>query len=153
MVVDMESFNNTKRSSLLNEAQERSLLVALQLLEEELFMIQLLTDYGKYEGKLYTLQIDMDGKQCQALKQQIKIILSQIQELQKRFGLKVRTKKLSRRLESTESYFWSILRDQKSQKLKRYGAISNELTDILDPALDMIIEGLQKMAAVIKKDR
>lgn len=148
----MEPFTNAKRHVLLNEGQERSLLVTLRLLEEELFMIQLLAENGNYKGKLYSLEIDLNEKQRQSLQDEIQIILSHIHSLQKRFGLKAKTEKLSRRLVGAESYYWSVLCDQKSDKIKSYGAVSRELPGILDPVLDQIMDGLRKMVEVIEED-
>lgn len=148
----MEAFTNTKNLSLLNEAQERSLLVTLRLLEEELFIIQLLAENGNYEGKLYSLEIDHNEKQRQLLQSEIQIILSHIHKLKKRFGLKAKTERLSKRLRGVESYYWSVLRDQRSGKLKQYGAISTELPGVLDPVLDQIMDGLRKIVEVIEED-
>lgn len=145
-------FTKKKTSSTLNEAQKRSLSVSLQLLEEELFTIQLLAANGRYIGQLFSLDVDLNGDRRQNLQKMINRVLSHIHDLKERLDLEVKTKKLSRRLMGTGSYFWSVLCDQKSDKLRRYGAVSKGLSGMLDPALDQILEALQKMVEVIEED-
>jgi hypothetical protein len=141
-----------KTLSPLNESQTRSLSVGLQLLEEELFIIQLLTGNGRHDGQLFSLDMDLTEDQQRALEKLTKNVLSHIHELRERFDLEAKTKKLSNRIMGTGSYLWAVLCDQKSDKLSRYGVVSRELSGMLDPALDQILEALQKIVAVIEED-
>lgn len=148
----MEPSINNETASLINDAQRRSLSVSLQLLEEELFFIQLLADHGTHHGHLLSMEIDVNAEQRRRLHQEIKKVLLHIQHLKEAFELETKSEKLSKRVMSVESYYWSVLCDQKSGKLKRYGDISEGLPGILDPTLDQIMGVLRKMVDAITEN-
>jgi hypothetical protein len=145
-------FAMDKKPPPLNESQKRSLSVSLQLLEEELFIIQLLAGNERHDGQLFSPDVDLNEIQQRALEKLIRNVLSYIHDLRQQFDLEVKTKRLSSRVMSTSGYFWAVLCDQKSNKLTRYGAVFQGLSDMLDPVLDQILEALRKMVAVIEDD-
>ena len=55
--------NKLTGNSVLNEAQRRSLIVSLRLLEERLVMLQLMVDHGNYHGALFQLVVDLEEDQ------------------------------------------------------------------------------------------
>ena len=127
---------------ILNEAQCRSLSVSLSLLEEKLLLLKLLSEQGDYEGVIYRLQVDFDPVRKKELDRVISEIKSKISFLKDTFGLDYKTEHFSKLMHTTESYFWTVLMDEKSAKLKRYGRVSKKLSAILDPALEEIVQKL-----------
>ena len=133
---------------LLNEAQKRSLNTALRLLEERLFYVELLLKNGPYRGILFNLEIDLNKNQREQLENTIKKLKRLIAQMKNILELKVKNSDLSSLLQSSAIYFWTIFEDEQPEKLKRYGAVHQNLHQVLQPLLQELIATLKKMESL-----
>ncbi|GBE26170.1 hypothetical protein BMS3Bbin03_00081 [bacterium BMS3Bbin03] len=138
-------------NTLLNQAQKNSVSIALRLLEENIFRIRLILAQRSYNGHLYSFRVDLDDDQISNLQEIFDNILERITAAKKGLNLISTNDLLSQSLNGSASYFWSVLIDEKSEKLKRYGDVSPFLKQELDPTIDQIITLLNRMTAVLKK--
>ena len=135
---------------LLNPAQKNSIRIALRLLEERLFWINVLLSQKEHNGILYRFQNDLTNSQIshvQAIFQKIEDLIATFKET---FSLSSEKEKLSQILNGSTSYFWSILADKKTEKLKRYGVISLDLSSELDPLVSHLIGLLNEIRRILR---
>lgn len=123
---------------LLNHYQRTSVQVVLRQFEESLRHAKACLNGPDVEGILFRQRLNISkSTQAQAL-QQIAIALDQIRELSRLFAFDVEEQDPVKRIMGEMSVNWSNLLDLRSRKLKRYGKVHPELTEILDPyILDM----------------
>jgi len=135
---------------LLNPAQKNSIRIALRLLEERLFWINVLLSQKEHNGILYRFQNDLTNSQIshvQAIFQKIEDLIATFKET---FSLSSEKEKLSQILNGSTSYFWSILADKKAEKLKRYGVVSLDLSSELDPLVSHLIGLLNEIRRILR---
>ena len=136
--------------TLLNPAQQNSIRIALRLLEERLFWIEVLLSQKGHDGILYRFESDLSDFQISQLQTVFRKIEDLITTFKETFNLSGEKEKLSQILSGSASYFWSIVADKKADKLKRYGAVSPDLSGELDPLVDHLIELLNEIRAILR---
>lgn len=142
---------DNKKSMLLNEAQKRSLSTSLRLLEERIHFIELLLSHGSYHGILFNLEVDLNNGKIKELQTLLLKIRNDLKEFKRCFDLKEKTLTLNSVLNSTATYFWTVLEDERPKKLKRYGRVHSSLSKILSPLLDELIANLIELASVTNR--
>lgn len=128
---------------LLNEAQINSLAVVLRLLEERILSLKQLLNDRHLNGVLLFHKNDMSSEQIERLDRSFNRILQTIRQAKDKFGLEEKTTTFSSHLQAFTGYFWSVLTDEKAEKLARYGHVAPELKDELNPLIDQIMGQLQ----------
>jgi len=136
--------------TLLNPAQKNSIRIALRLLEERLFWIEVLLSQKGHNGILYRFENDLSNSEISQLQAIFKKIEELIVTFKETFNLSAEKEKLSQILNGSTSYFWSIVADKKADKLKRYGGVSPDLSRELDPLIDHLIELLNEIRAILR---
>ena len=131
---------------LLNEAQRKSLSIALKMIEERLFVFRMLMEQDGYLGTMYRFRVNLAPEEKKAITQLFDRTLKNIAALKSKFGLKAVTEELTDQIMGTVTYLWTVLEDEKSRKLKRYGSVHPELKKALDPALQKIIDDLNEIS-------
>ncbi len=131
---------------LLNEAQRKSLSIALKMIEERLFVFRMLMVQDGYQGTMYRFRVNFTPEEKEAITQLFDRTLKNIAALKSKFGLKAVTEELTDQIMGTVTYLWTVLEDEKSRKLKRYGSVHPELKKALDPALQKIIDDLNEIS-------
>lgn len=124
---------------LLNEAQKNSLAVTLRLLEKRILMLELLMQHGRLDGRLYSFVKDIDEAEEQRLKGIFAAIKQLVSRLQKRFDLPKKTTLLSSNIIGFSNYFDTLLLDELSPKLARYGDVDKRCRQELDPIINELI--------------
>ena len=142
---------DNKKSMLLNEAQKRSLSTSLRLLEERIHFIELLLSHGSYHGILLNLEVDLNNGKIKELQTLLLKIRNDLKEFKRCFDLKEKTLTLNSVLNSTATYFWTVLEDERPKKLKRYGRVHSSLSTVLSPLLDELIANLIELASVTNR--
>lgn len=130
------------QNSLLNNAQKNSLTVTLRLLEERILDLKQLMRERQLKGLLFRFENDISSEQLDQLRQSFDRILELIAQLKKKFNLADKTMTLSSQLNAFTSHFWSLLMDEKSKKLGRYGEVKTGLKEELDPLIKKLLEQL-----------
>ena len=142
---------DNKKSMLLNEAQKRSLSTSLRLLEERIHFIELLLSHGSYHGILLNLEVDLNNGKIKELQTLLLKIRNDLKEFKRCFDLKEKTLTLNSVLNSTATYFWTVIEDERPKKLKRYGRVHSSLSKVLSPLLDELISNLIELASVTNR--
>ena len=132
------------QNSLLNDAQKSSLTVTLRLLEERILEFKKLQSERNLSGLLFRFENDLsaDRNKRDRLEQSFDQILEVIRKAKQKFDLHEKTISLSIHFQAFTSYFWSLLMDETSEKLARYGSVAAGLKDELDPLIEQLIEQL-----------
>jgi hypothetical protein len=134
-----------KQEYRLTETQKKSLSIALKMLEERLFLFRLLLNNDSYSGVMYRLKVDFSNAQKEQLNAHFDRILKGIEHLKSKFNLSVIQETLNEQILSTTTYLWTVLEDEKSRKLKRYGKVNTRLSKELDPLLQQLIDDLNAL--------
>lgn len=133
------------QNSLLNNAQKNSLAVTLRLLEERILELKKLIHQRRIAGVLFRFENNLPADQLTRLEQSFDNLLELIEQTKRKFNLPERTATFSSYLQAFTSYFWSLLMDEKSDKLARYGSVAAGLKEELDPLIDRLVEQLRKI--------
>ncbi len=136
--------------TLLNPAQKNSIRIALRLLEERIFWIEVLLSQKEHDGILYRFENDLTSSQVSQLQTIFKKIEDLIAAFKQTFDLVGENEKLSQILNGSSSYFWSIVADKKADKLKRYGDVSQDLAKELDPLVNNLIDLLNEVKRILR---
>jgi len=140
----------TEKSPLrLTEGQRRSLCAGLQIIEEKLRILKLLAENGSYSGEMFRLQMDLDDQDLQQLARVRTNILGHIRVIKEELHLPSSNNRFSDSIRATEGYLWAMLRDEMSDKLKRYGKVDQNLSAVLDPEIRRIIEQLNRLSRMV----
>jgi uncharacterized protein YaaW (UPF0174 family) len=128
---------------MLNEYQQRALMVTLMSIEKELFEIEQMLKMEDYNGILYDTRNDItDGKAMLSI---ISLAREEILKVAEQFSLQKADKKVNQQISAKLSYCWEILEDSRAKKLKRYGEVHEGVEKILDPRIDALIDLLGEM--------
>jgi hypothetical protein len=127
----------------LNDAQRNSLAVTLRRLEERILELKKLQSEPHIAGLLFRFENDIPSDQLPLLEQRFDHLLELIEQARQKFDLPRRTTTFSSHLQAFTSYFWSLLMDEKSDKLARYGKVAAKLKEELDPLIDRLVEQLR----------
>lgn len=92
---------------------------------------------------LFRFENDLPSDRLDQLEQLFDQILELIGKAKEKFNLAEKTNTLSSYLQAFTNYFWSLLMDETSAKLARYGNVKPGLKAELDPLIDQLIEQLQ----------
>ncbi len=149
----MEASENRKKKPeyALTDAQKKSLGIALKMLEERLFMFRLLLKEDAYSGVMYHLKIDFSREQKKQLNAHFDRILKGIEHLKSKFNLSPVNETLNDQILSSTTYLWTVLEDEKSRKLKRYGRVDAQLAKELDPLLHELIDDLNALTRSVNR--
>lgn len=137
------------KKHLLNDAQRKSLSIALKMIEERLFAFRMLIEQNGYQGTMYRFRVNLDSEEKAALNRLFERTLKNIAHLKSRFHLHPVSEELNDHILGTVTYLWTVLEDEKSRKLKRYGSIHPGLKKALDPALQKIIDDLNEISRLL----
>ncbi len=141
--------NKINKNDLLSQTQKNSLAAILQLIEKNLYNVRLQLKAGEYNGVVYSVKIEISPCQLDKICNKIKQIEDEILFLKERYDLPVKERTLSKQLMSLSSYFWSVLIDKKTEKLKRYGAVPDQLKTELDPHIDSLISLVNGLSEIV----
>ncbi len=128
---------------LLNDAQKNSLTITLRLLEERILELKRLKREQQLIGLLFHFENDIPSEKLDQLDQRFDRILQLIEQAKAKFNLPEKTTTLSSYLNAFTSYFWSLLMDERSEKLTRYGEVQPGLQPELDPLIEQLVDELQ----------
>jgi len=142
-----------KNDRLLNEAQKNSLAVTLRMLEERILILELLMQQGSLDGRLYSFSMDISEKEEQRVRDIFAAIKQIVSQLQEGFDLPGKTNLLSSTLIGFSNYFDTMLLDELSAKLKRYGAVDKRCRQQLDPLLQELIINIRKLTTGEKNEQ
>ncbi|MCU0644077.1 MAG: hypothetical protein MUC94_07420 [bacterium] len=131
------------QNKLLNNAQKNSLAVTLRLLEERILELKKLQSEQHIAGLLFRFENDVPSDQLPVLERNFDYLLELVEKGKQKFDLPERTTTFSSYLQAFTSYFWSLLMDEKSDKLARYGNVASGLKEELDPLIEQLIDQLQ----------
>lgn len=133
---------------MLNEYQQRALMVTLMSIEKELFEIEQMLKMKDYNGILYDARNDItDGK---AMLSMISRAREEILKVAEQFSLQKADKKASQQISAKLAHCWEILEDSRAKKLKSYGSVEEGLEKILDPRIDVLIDLLGEMGRMLR---
>lgn len=130
---------------LLNANQKRSLSVALRLVEEIFDEVESLILSGPRQGTLLEFTGKLSAEEGEVLLDRLALGRQVVKELVEQFGLEKVPVDLRSRLTASLTYLWTVLVDARSEGLKNYGAVSEGLSRVLDPKLDLLTKLVQAM--------
>ena len=127
-------------TGLLNPAQRNSLTVGLRIFEMHLRQARAWLTSEPEQGILVSRSRQPAPERQALIMQQIDLALVEIAGLAEKFDLLPTTQDFGAVFAAQMSADWATLCDLKPAKLRRYGAVAEELTTELDPALDTLLE-------------
>lgn len=127
-------------SELLNPQQRSSLRGVLQAFEKSLRDAQAWLDGAVQDGILYSTRAQIPEARGREVAQEVAELLDQIGELSRSFDLEKREENPLRLIGSELVISWANLLDSSSAKLSRYGDVSPDLAERLDPAILYLAE-------------
>lgn len=127
-------------TGLLNESQQITLTNVLRMFEESLHQAEAWLD-GAEEGKvLYHRMLYLsEGRQREA-RQKIHLALDELAALAETFEIAARQENVSRMVYSDMIHLRADLMDSTSRKLNRFGKVDARLSEVLDPAIERLLE-------------
>lgn len=137
---------------LLNNAQKNSLQVSLRMLEEKILTMEMLIENKTITGELYSFNVDLEEDEIKNLKNIFIEMHKLIAEMKHIFNLNDQKEFLSNQLAGMSAYYWTVFMDETSEKLKRYGDVSPQLENVLDPGIKKFIYYIEQLATIKKGD-
>lgn len=136
--------------SLLNDAQKRSLSVALRMIEETLDKAETLIERGYYRGITYESVCTVNPQTRHELTNIFQQIRELLGELMCLFDLEPEQRDAARQIYADLFYSWEVAEGVKTNMLKRYGTVASGVAQILDPRLDRLIELVRTAGAKLQ---
>lgn len=127
----------------MNLDQKRHLATILGMVEKNLSQKEQLLRSGGEKGILYEIVDPLREEQRQALLAQVAMLRDGIAQVKEQFGLAVERINLQRMIAGEFNILWVWLQEATTKKLRRYGAVDEDLQYRLDPLLE-------KMAGLIE---
>ena len=140
------------KKPLLNSSQKNSLQVSLRMLEEKLLTMEMLLENRTMNGELYSFYIDLEEDEIKNLKNIFIEMHKLIAEMKHIFNFGDQKEFLSNQLAGMSAYYWTVFMDETSKKLKRYGDVSPQLENILDPMIEKFVYYIEQLATIKKGD-
>ncbi len=129
----------------LTPGQASALRASLYLLEQDLEEMERLLLQPERKGLLYTRHNDLSDSLRKELLGQVAHMKQQISSLVNTLGLQPEDQSCRRHLLSILSVRWSDLEDTRPHRLRGYGALSPELSDLLEEKITGLIQILCRM--------
>jgi len=117
----------------------RSVTVALRVLEEALDRAEQLLTRGTCRCSTYEVTCAVDAPCRENVLVLIERMREKIQNLSSVLGIEPEMQDAGRQISASFFYCWEVLEGAKAGMLKRYGAVSPTLTEMLDPLIDELI--------------
>jgi hypothetical protein len=124
----------------LNPYQKRSLEVVLRTFEERLRQTRTWLQSPEENGILYRKTGNVSLEQKEMIESQIDLALEQIAWLASTFDLKLVEEDIASWLRGVMSESWADLIDTQANKLQRFGEVSSELHEMLDPIVSRLAQ-------------
>lgn len=125
---------------MLNKDQKRRLSISLRIVEENIQDIEQILHNGAYTGILYDVNCDVSPKVKEEILKKVTLIKDKIKSLSRKFTLEKEYKEARKKIFDKLSSCWEIMEGVKTKRLKKYGTVSHELDNVLDPQLNIIID-------------
>jgi hypothetical protein len=136
----------------LTEPQRRSLEVTLCEMERLVLHSRHLREHvinGDEQGVLLQWHAALDDSQLVQLKALEDSTMKQLMALRVAFGLWPQMEDLQHQLRSAFTILWADLEDSRPARMVGYGEIKPEAIDVLDPAIDRLVELTRDFVAVL----
>ncbi len=125
---------------------KRGILSALRLLDQMLCEIEEYAQGREVASVLYRERNTLTAAQKQALTSETAAMKQELKEIKDRLGLAARKESVAREIWAKSSGLWETLVETTSRHLKRYGPVSEELAEFLDPRIEQLIEHLLNLS-------
>ena len=138
-IKEPDDFVFTNGTQYLNESQLRRLSTVLATLEEDLLKIEVLLEGEAYTGAVFRLINNITPEVRDTIRHRIGKLREIIRTTAERFHLETNTKSSARQISAILSSCGVSIEECKSSYLHGYGHVAHDLTNVLDPELDLII--------------
>jgi len=145
-----EFFMEHKRDIQITENHKRGINSALCLLDEMLCEFEQYARGRESHSVFYQEQNMLSAKQKNQLLREIEVMRVLLREVKDTLGLKGKVESVPRKISSHCSSFWEVLVETAGKYLKRYGDVSPELFEFLDPRMEQLIEHLQCLSELTR---
>jgi len=136
----------------LNQHQQRRIEVSLAIIDRTLMEIErYYLSADSLKSEMFEITSDLNSDEVLEIKRLVQRFRERLKALKSRFHLDPQRMDLRSLLRSHLSYFWSVLHDCRSSKLKGYGVVDPELKKSLDPALDELLAIVEQLQGTIKE--
>jgi hypothetical protein len=139
-------------SDLLNEPQRRSLQISLRAVErliDQCRQMRAVATRGDEAGVLLLRHAALSEAELAELQRLEEAAMKQLRLLRDAFALEPETEDLRRHLQSAFSILWADLKDERPEKLVRYGALDPNASAVLEPAIQKLVELSQQFITVL----
>jgi hypothetical protein len=128
---------------LLSDAHRNGLSAYLRVVEENCRTIERSLD--GFQGIYYEYVRQLPDETKQEIQLALSEFLRILHELQANLGLQKREVDLPRWLNAYLTHIWEILCESKSDSLKAFGSVPDDLRAYLDPRVDELLSILKRM--------
>lgn len=134
---------------MLNEFQQRSLCIALRLVDQHMRKVEAILERPQEIGVMYEIQNDLTPAMLGQLPEKIVAVRAVLQDLRDRFDLSLEIILASREGFKSLPILWEILMESSSARLRRYGAVDDRVGPMLDPDLKKLEKLLMEMEEIL----
>lgn len=124
---------------MLNKDQRKGLSIVLCSVEENIQDIERMLNNGTYMGILYDVKCDIPTDVKEEISKRVSLMKDKIKSVSREFTLEKEYKEVRKKIFSKLSFCWELIEGVKTRRLKKYGAVSHDLDNVLDPQLNTII--------------
>lgn len=126
--------------------QLRRIRITLQLLEETLRRADRLLADGDFKGILYSYKIHISFEKQRLFHDKIMETLAYIERLAKELGIRSTEYSVERIITGELGISWENLEECHSKHLKGYGELKSQAIEMVDPAIDHLVDAIQDIS-------
>jgi len=133
----------------LGDCHRRGIGTALSLFDQMLCEVEEYARGREARSVFYQERNGLSDEQKSRLLDEVSQMRAALQELKDGLGLKAEIEDVGRKICGQSSTFYEVLVETKSRYLKRYGQPPSELAEYLDPRIDVLIQHLRNLTALV----
>jgi hypothetical protein len=133
----------------ISPAHAGALAARMLVLEEDCREIE--RNLDGFHGILYEYAGEIPETTKQRMREMLAEVLAKLTSIRLDLGLPKQVVELDKLIESRLSHIWVTLHESKSQGLRGYGEVSEELKAYLDPRIDRILPLLNRLREVLRE--
>jgi len=132
----------------ISDNHQRAIVSALLLFDRMLCEVEEYAYGREVRSVLYVERNALSEDQKSKLLAEVSQMRAVLQELKDSLGLDAEIEDVGHKIWAQGSTFWEVLVETKSRYLKGFGQVPPQLTQYLDPRIDVLIQHLRNLTAL-----
>lgn len=139
------------KQDLLTIPQQRIIRSSLLLFEKTLRMSDRMLKEGDEVGILYHRKISLSPQRRELIQNSIAQALSDLAEFSEALGLKPSEENTQRIIMGNLNLCWESLEECRSSRLKGYGDVNPQATDLIEPMIDRLTHLALELSSLVSE--